>query len=90
LVFVPGWFAWRRVHARAGKAKRPAAVRTSAREAVGIDAPEKGQSCDDGHWPGPLGKKALEDFIAGRALTCKSSTTTLGRIATWRSALPGR
>lgn len=29
----------------------------------GIDAPEKGQTCDDGHWqPGPLAKKALEDF----------------------------
>ena len=38
----------------------------------GIDAPEKGQTCDDGHWhPGPLAKKALEDFIAGRPVTCK-------------------
>jgi len=38
----------------------------------GIDAPEKGQSCDDGQWhPGPLAKKALEDFIAGRPVTCK-------------------
>jgi endonuclease YncB( thermonuclease family) len=37
-----------------------------------IDAPEKGQSCDDGQWhPGPLAKKALEDFIAGRPVTCK-------------------
>ena len=38
----------------------------------GIDAPEKGQSCDDGQWhPGPFARKALEDFIAGRPVTCK-------------------
>ena len=38
----------------------------------GIRAPEKGQTCDDGQWqPGPLAKKALEDFIAGRPVTCK-------------------
>jgi endonuclease YncB( thermonuclease family) len=38
----------------------------------GIDAPEKAQTCDDGQWhPGPLAKKALEDFIAGRPVTCK-------------------
>ena len=38
----------------------------------GIDAPEKGQTCDDGHWhPGPLAKKALEDFIAGRPVSCR-------------------
>ena len=38
----------------------------------GIDAPEKDQTCDDGQWqPGPLAKKALEDFIAGRPVTCK-------------------
>jgi endonuclease YncB( thermonuclease family) len=38
----------------------------------GIDAPEKGQSCDEGQWrPGPLAKKALEDFIAGRPVICK-------------------
>ena len=38
----------------------------------GIDAPEKGQTCDDGQWhPGPLAKKALEGFIAGRPVTCK-------------------
>jgi endonuclease YncB( thermonuclease family) len=38
----------------------------------GIDAPEKGQSCDDGAWrPGPLAKKALENFIAGRPVSCK-------------------
>jgi endonuclease YncB( thermonuclease family) len=29
-----------------------------------IDAPEKSQTSDDGRWhPGPLAKKALEDFI---------------------------
>jgi endonuclease YncB( thermonuclease family) len=38
----------------------------------GIYAPEKGQTCDDGQWhPGPLAKKALEGFIAGRPVTCK-------------------
>jgi endonuclease YncB( thermonuclease family) len=38
----------------------------------GIDAPEKGQTCDDGHWhPGPLSKKALVEFIAGRPVNCK-------------------
>ena len=38
----------------------------------GIDAPENGQSCDDGKWhPRPLAKKALEEFIAGRPVTCK-------------------
>ena len=38
----------------------------------GIDAPEKGQTCDDGQWhPGPLAKKALEDFIAERPVSCK-------------------
>lgn len=38
----------------------------------GIDAPKKGQTCDDGQWdPAPLAKKALEDFIAGRPVTCK-------------------
>jgi hypothetical protein len=37
----------------------------------GIDAPEKGQACDDGQWhPGPLAKNALERFIAGRPVTC--------------------
>src|SRR5436190_1835675 len=31
-----------------------------------VAAPEKGQTCDEGQWhPGPLAKKALEDFIAG-------------------------
>ena len=39
---------------------------------LGIDAPEKGQTCDDGQWhPGLLAKKALEGFIAGRPVTCK-------------------
>jgi endonuclease YncB( thermonuclease family) len=38
----------------------------------GIDAPKKGQTCDDGQWhPAPLARKALEDFIAGRPVTCK-------------------
>ena len=38
----------------------------------GIDAPEKGQTCDDGQWhPGPLAKKALENLIAGRPVNCK-------------------
>jgi len=37
----------------------------------GIDAPEKGQPCDDGHWyPGPLATKALVAFIAGRPVSC--------------------
>jgi endonuclease YncB( thermonuclease family) len=37
-----------------------------------IDAPAKGQTCDEGQWqPGPLAKKALEEFIAGRPVTCK-------------------
>ena len=38
----------------------------------GIDAPEKGQTCDDGRWhPGPPAKKALEDFITGRPVSCR-------------------
>jgi endonuclease YncB( thermonuclease family) len=37
----------------------------------GIDAPEKGQPCDSGHWyPGPLATKALIAFIAGRPVSC--------------------
>ena len=37
----------------------------------GIDAPEKGQPCDEGHWyPGPLATKALVAFIAGRPVSC--------------------
>jgi len=37
----------------------------------GIDAPEKGQTCDGGKWhPGPLATKALVDFIAGRPVAC--------------------
>jgi len=37
-----------------------------------IEAPAKGQTCDDGQWhPAPLAKKALEEFIAGRPVTCK-------------------
>lgn len=39
---------------------------------LGIDAPDKGQTCDDGQWsPAPLAKKALEDFIAGRPVNCR-------------------
>ena len=38
----------------------------------GIDAPEKGQSCDDGNWyPGPLATKALVKFSAGRPVSCR-------------------
>jgi endonuclease YncB( thermonuclease family) len=37
----------------------------------GIDAPQKGQTCDGGKWlPGPLATKALIDFIAGRPVAC--------------------
>jgi hypothetical protein len=37
----------------------------------GIDAPEKLQPCDGGHWyPGPLATKALVAFIAGRPVSC--------------------
>jgi endonuclease YncB( thermonuclease family) len=39
---------------------------------AGIDAPEKWQTCDDGRWyAGALAQSALEDFIAGRRVTCK-------------------
>ena len=38
----------------------------------GIDAPERSQTCDDGQWrAGALARKALEDFIAGRPVTCR-------------------
>jgi len=38
----------------------------------GIDAPEKGQTCDDGAWrPGPLATQALERFIGGRPVNCR-------------------
>src|SRR3984893_1046786 len=47
---------------------------TAGRQRVrlfGIDALEKGQSCDGGHWyPGPLATKALIGFIAGRPVSC--------------------
>jgi endonuclease YncB( thermonuclease family) len=37
----------------------------------GIDAPEKGQTCDDGRWlPGPLATEALKRFIGGRQVAC--------------------
>jgi endonuclease YncB( thermonuclease family) len=39
---------------------------------MGIAAPDKGQTCDDGHWhPAPLARKALETFIAGRPVSCR-------------------
>jgi endonuclease YncB( thermonuclease family) len=38
----------------------------------GIDAPKKGQPCDDGKWyPGPLATKALIAFIGGRPVSCR-------------------
>ena len=56
----------------------------------GIDAPEKSQTCDDGQWhPGPLAKKALEDFIAGRLVTCKQVDHDATTVP-WRSASRGR
>ena len=37
----------------------------------GIDAPEKGQTCDGGKWhPGPLATAALVRFISGRPVAC--------------------
>ena len=39
---------------------------------MGIAVPDKAQTCDDGQWhPAPLAKKALEAFIAGRAVSCR-------------------
>jgi endonuclease YncB( thermonuclease family) len=39
---------------------------------MGIVAPDKAQTCDDGQWhPAPLARKALETFIAGRPVTCR-------------------
>ncbi len=39
---------------------------------MGIVAPDKDQTCDDGQWhPAPLAKKALETIIAGRAVSCR-------------------
>ena len=56
----------------------------------GIDAPEKGQACDDGKWhPGPLAEKALADFIAGRPVICKQVATTPGMTIPWRNAFAG-
>jgi endonuclease YncB( thermonuclease family) len=38
----------------------------------GIDAPARGELCDDGRWnPAPLSAKALVDFIAGRPVSCR-------------------
>jgi endonuclease YncB( thermonuclease family) len=44
----------------------------------GIDAPEKGQPCDDGHWyPGPLATKALvASSLAARCRVARSTMTT--------------
>src|SRR5262245_13352742 len=37
----------------------------------GIDAPERGQTCDDGQWrPGSPAKQALTDFIGSRPVIC--------------------
>ncbi|NQW51144.1 MAG: thermonuclease family protein [Rhodospirillales bacterium] len=42
----------------------------------GIDAPERGQTCNDGQWrAGALARKALEDFIAGRPVICRQVDT---------------
>ena len=42
----------------------------------GIDAPERGQTCNDGQWrAGALAPKALEDFIAGRPVICRQVDT---------------
>jgi endonuclease YncB( thermonuclease family) len=57
----------------------------------GIDAPEKGQTCDDGDWhPGPLAKKALEYFIASRPVNCSRLTTTRATSARSHNASQGR
>ena len=38
----------------------------------GIDAPTRGQVCDDGKWhPAPLAAKALVDFIGARPVSCR-------------------
>jgi endonuclease YncB( thermonuclease family) len=63
---------------------------------IGIDAPEKTQTCDDGQWrPGPLAKKALENSIAGRPVTCKQvdyDTRSFGGASSSSATLtdPGR
>jgi hypothetical protein len=62
----------------------------------GIDAPEKGQPCDDGHWyPGPLATKALVDFIAGRPVSCHQvdydwkNSRPRRDLLCWQGRLPG-
>jgi len=55
----------------------------------GIDAPEKGQTCDGGQWhPSPIAKKALEDFIARRPVTCKQVDYDARNNRRWRSVSP--
>jgi len=53
----------------------------------GIDAPEKGQTCDDGHWhPGRSPRRHWK--TSSLAAPCRVSkwTTTPETIAPWRSA----
>jgi endonuclease YncB( thermonuclease family) len=46
----------------------------------GIDAPEKGQTCDDGQWhPGPLAKRALEAETVARWRNALLATMTCRR-----------
>ena len=57
----------------------------------GIDAPEKLQPCDGGHWyPGPLATKALVAFIAGVPCRVTRSIMTTRTTAQSLSALPAR
>jgi endonuclease YncB( thermonuclease family) len=57
----------------------------------GIDAPEKGQPCDDGNWyPGPLATKALIAFIAGRPVSCHQVDYDHKSVARSRSDLLAR
>jgi len=62
----------------------------------GIDAPEKGQPCDDGHWyPGPLATKALVAFIAGRPVSCRQveydykNNRPVATLLCWQRRPPG-
>lgn len=57
----------------------------------GIDAPERAQTCDDGQWhPGPLAKKALEDFIGGRPVICKQVDYDVRNNLRWAMLRGGR
>ena len=57
----------------------------------GIDAPEKGQPCDDGHWyPGPLATKALVAFLLAAQCRVTRSTMTARITARSRPALLAR